>query len=168
MMRPVARANAWELCGTFWHTIGNKMLWIYSYIRDRSIQMKILELYPTGSFTSWAPRKLQELKEQKIYDSFGGGTLLFENAYIKLWEITLYPGERLPFSRKNTNYLWTCISGGQTVSYSVDGSINLYIFEKGDSRFFSFRNRQHISDVENTGKNIIVIHIIEYKHEKVD
>lgn len=127
--------------------------------------MKILELYPKGSFASWDPRKLQELKEETTGEPFAGGILLFENPYIRVWEITLAPGERLPFSRKNTNYVWSCISGGQTVSYCGDGSINFYVIEKGESCFFNFRNKEHISDVENTGKHIMVIHIIEYKHE---
>jgi hypothetical protein len=127
--------------------------------------MKILELCPSGSFDSWAPLKLREFTESRIYDSFAGGDLLFENDDIKLWQIILYPGERLPFSKKNNNYLWTCISGGQTVSYCHDGSINFYVFEKGESRFFNFRDKGHISDVQNTGENTIVIHIIEYKQE---
>lgn len=127
--------------------------------------MKILELCPSGSFDSWAPVKLREFREAQIYDSFAGGTLLFENDLLKLWEIQLYPGERLPFSRKNTNYLWTCVSGGQTVSYCHDGSINFYVFEKGESRFFNFRDKGHVSDVQNTGENTILIHIIEYKRE---
>ena len=127
--------------------------------------MKTLELYPTGSFGSWDPRKLQELKENRVYDAFEGGSLIFENNYLKLWEITLYPGERLPFCRKNSNYSWTCISGGQTVTHSADGSITFYVIDKGESRFFEFRNKNHISDLENTGKNILVIHILEYKQE---
>lgn len=127
--------------------------------------MKTLELYPTGSFGSWDPRKLQELKENKVYDAFEGGSLIFQNNYLKLWEITLYPGERLPFSRKNSNYSWTCISGGQTVTHCADGSIIFYVIDKGESRFFEFRNKEHISDMENTGKNILVIHILEYKQE---
>lgn len=129
--------------------------------------MKSLELYPTGSYSSWDPRKLQELKEEQVYEAFQGGSLIFENEYLKLWEITLYPGERLPFSRKNTNYSWTCISGGQTVTHNADGSIVFYVIEKGESRFFEFRNKNLISDMENTGKNILVIHILEYKQEPV-
>jgi hypothetical protein len=127
--------------------------------------MKSIELYPQGSFSSWDPRKLKELKEDKIYDSFEGGSLMFENEYLKLWELTLAPGERLPFCRKNTNYSWTCISGGQTVTHCADGSITCYLIEKGETYFYDFTKKIRISDVENTGKNILVIHIIEYKQE---
>ena len=127
--------------------------------------MKILELCPSGSFDSWAPVKLREYKEARIYESFEGGNLLFENDHIKVWEIILSPGDRLPFSRKNSNYLWTCVTGGQTVSYCHDGSINFYVFEKGESRFFNFRDSGYVSDVQNTGENTIVIHIIDYKHD---
>ena len=130
--------------------------------------MKSLELYPTGSLGLWDPRKVQELKAESGNESFTGGNLMFENEYLKFWEIILYPGERLPFSKKNTNYLWSCISGGQTLTHSGDGAIRYYVIEKGESQFFEFKNKNHISDLENTGKNIIVIHIIEYKHEHID
>lgn len=127
--------------------------------------MKTVELNPSGSFTNWKPSTLKELRDESIEESFAGANLLFENNYLKLWDITLSPGERLPFSKKSTNYSWTCLSGGKTVSHSADGTIRLYKIEKGEICFFKFKNKNHISDIENVGKNIIVIHIIEYKNE---
>ncbi|NJB72554.1 hypothetical protein GGR42_003045 [Saonia flava] len=127
--------------------------------------MKAVELNPPGSFCNWKPSTLEELKNNSIADSFAGANLLFENEYVKLWDITLAPGERLPFSKKNTNYSWTCLSGGQTISHYTDGTIRMYKIEKGETTFFQFKNKHHVSDLENVGKNIVVIHILEYKHE---
>lgn len=123
--------------------------------------MKIVQLNPTGNFDTWDPIKLSELKTQNIAESFTGGSLLFENEFIKLWQLTIPSGERLPFSIKNNNYMWSCPSGGTTITHASDGSIELYSIDKAEARFFNFKNKQHISDVENIGENKIVIHIIE-------
>ena len=129
--------------------------------------MKTVELNPSGYFDTWDPIKLNELKNEEIGESFTGANLMFENNNIKLWEIAILPGERLPFSKKNNNYLWVCLTGGKTISHSADGTIQLFSIKKGESRFFNFKNKQHISDVENVGENKIVIHIIEYKDNEV-
>lgn len=127
--------------------------------------MKTVEINPSGCFKNWKSSILKELRNDPIGESFTGAHLLFENDYLKLWDITLAPGERLPFSMKSTNYSWTCLSGGQTISRSADGTINMYKIEKGEICFFHFKNKKHISDIENVGKNIMVIHIVEYKNE---
>lgn len=123
--------------------------------------MKIVQLNPSGNFDSWDPKKLSELKNKNFAESFTGGTLLFENDFIRLWELTIPSGKRLPFSIKNNSYMWSCPSGGTTITHTADGSIQLYSIDKGETQFFNFKDKHHISDVENIGENKIIIHIIE-------
>ena len=42
-----------------------------------------------------------------------GSALLLENERVRVWDITLAPGERLPFHCHRTSYLYRCESGGR-------------------------------------------------------
>ena len=50
-----------------------------------------------------------------------GTRLLFENAAVRVWEIVLEPGERLPMHRHATSYFYRCHSGGRVRVGLPDG-----------------------------------------------
>lgn len=126
--------------------------------------MKYVELNPVGNFDTWQASKLEELNNDHISTSLGQD-LLFENDEYRLWVICLYPGERLPFRMQNTNYSWTCLTGGLVVSRFADGSINFFKIEKEDTGYFKFKGKRFISDFENVGEDLIELNAIEYKHD---
>jgi predicted metal-dependent enzyme (double-stranded beta helix superfamily) len=48
-------------------------------------------------------------------ENFAVGTrLLHEDDRIRVWDLTLAPGERLPFHRHRTTYFYRCHAGGPT------------------------------------------------------
>ena len=51
--------------------------------------------------------------EQALANRTVGSRLLFENEAVRVWEIALGPGERLPFHRHVTSYFYRCHSGGR-------------------------------------------------------
>lgn len=50
-----------------------------------------------------------------------GSHLLLENDHVRVWDITLAPGERLPFHCHTTTYFYRCESGGAWRLRTLDG-----------------------------------------------
>ena len=124
--------------------------------------MKCVELNPSGNFDSWEPSKILELQRKKIDDRLGQ-KLLFENDKIKVWEVVLFPGERLPFRKINGNYSFTSMTEGLAISRYATGKINLVRIKKGDSMFIKHEGQAAIYDFENIGENILFLHVMEFK-----
>lgn len=131
--------------------------------------MKCVELNPSGNFEPWDPSKLLELQRKKIDDRLGQ-KLLFENDTIKVWEVILFPGERLPFRKISGNYNVTSLTEGLAVSRNANGKISLVRIKKGDSMFIEHEGQEAIYDFENIGENILFLHAMEFKPliEKID
>ena len=55
-----------------------------------------------------------------------GSRLLYEDSLVRVWDITLEPGERLPFHRHRTTYLYRCQAGSLTRVRFPDGRGILY------------------------------------------
>lgn len=124
--------------------------------------MKLTELNPVGHFNLWETSKIEELKNIDPNLPLGN-SLLFENESIKLWSITLEPGERLPFRIQKTNYNWICLTGGLAISRFASGKISLVKFEKEDIGYWEFIDNELICDLENIGEDVLNINVIEYK-----
>ncbi len=131
--------------------------------------MKCIELNPSGNFDSWEPSKLLELQRNKI-DGRLGQKLLFENDTIKVWEVVLLPGERLPFRKISGNYNFMSMTEGIAISRYANGKITLVRIKKGDSMFINHEGQEVIYDFENIGENILFLHAMEFKplFEKMD
>jgi hypothetical protein len=52
-----------------------------------------------------------------------GSRLLLENDRVRVWDITLAPGERLPFHCHRTPYFYRCESGGSWRVRTPDGEV---------------------------------------------
>ena len=52
-----------------------------------------------------------------------GTTLLFENDRVRIWDITLAPGERTPFHCHRMTYFYRCESGGRWRVRTLDGEV---------------------------------------------
>ena len=50
-----------------------------------------------------------------------GTRLLYENDRVRVWDITLQPGERLPFHCHRTSYFYRCESGGRWRLRTIEG-----------------------------------------------
>lgn len=124
--------------------------------------MKCIELNPIGNFDSWEPSKLQELRKKDIEGRLGQ-KLLFENDTIRVWEVVLFPGERLPFRKISGNYNFTSITKGLAISRYANGKISLVRIHKGDSMFVKHEGQESIYDFENIGENILFLHAMEFK-----
>ncbi len=130
-------------------------------------QMQCVELNPVGNFDPWEEEKLDELLRQDISDALSN-TLVFENENMKLWDLILLPGERIPFRRHNSNYVMACTTGGLALTRYGNGKIDMLKLEPGDSEFFEHCGKNYVNDLENIGEFPIVINILEYKQAQKD
>lgn len=85
-----------------------------------------------------------------------GTRLLFENDAVRVWELRLSPGERLPFHCHRTTYYWACVVGGRAIQRFPDGTMHHVEFDVGDVDFLDEARlvREGIHDLENTGDTV--------------
>ncbi len=128
--------------------------------------LKYIDINASGNFNTWNPSRLKELKENKISTDLGQ-KILFENDYLRIWEVVLLPKERLPFRKINLDYCWVAASEGMAISRFSDGKIILMHLEKGDSEFLKHKNKHAIYDLENIGEDILFFQMTEFKGEQL-
>ena len=76
-----------------------------------------------SAYPSPSAEVLREELQQNNDNDHVGHTLLFENAKVKVWHITLQPGERIQYHRHNYDYFWTVLQDGQGVSNQERGTV---------------------------------------------
>ncbi|MBO0329764.1 hypothetical protein [[Muricauda] lutisoli] len=118
-----------------------------------------------GNFDPCEKEKIDELLHQDIKESLSNRSV-FENETMKIWDLRLFPGERLSFRRHNANYGWICTTGGLVITRYGNGKIDMVKLNLGDTEYFENRGENYINDLENVGEEIVVIHILEYKQTK--
>jgi hypothetical protein len=81
-----------------------------------------------------------------------GSRLLFENRRVRVWDIQLDPGERLPFHRHRTSYLYRCHSGSRTRVRFPDGRAIEYDSGTDEVDFHAIGHDDVVvHDLENVG-----------------
>ena len=81
-----------------------------------------------------------------------GHTLVSETDAVRVWVISLKPGERLPYHCHVLNYFWTATSAGTTRSQFSDGTSAESNVKVGDTRHYKFAaGERMVHDLENIG-----------------
>ncbi len=128
--------------------------------------LKYIDINAAGNFNTWNPVHIAELKKKEFSTDLGQ-KVLFENEYLRIWEVILLPKERLPFRKINLGYCWVAGSEGMVISRFSDGKIVLIHVEKGDSEFLDHGNNYAIYDLENIGQDILFFQFTEFKGEQL-
>lgn len=84
-----------------------------------------------------------------------GTTLLRENERVRIWEITMKPGERVPFHAHVHPFLWVCVEGGRQLARGADGSFRLTEMPAGASFWSDPGDTADIHSIENVGQTTI-------------
>lgn len=124
--------------------------------------MDCLVLNPPHDFSKWEQKYVQELEALEFKESLGN-SLLFEDDAIKLWNLKLEAGERMPFLRHNKNYSWISESDALLKSRFGNGKISLIRINQGDTEYFENLKKEYINDLENIGETTAVFKVLEYK-----
>jgi beta-alanine degradation protein BauB len=78
-----------------------------------------------------------------------GTRLLFENERIRVWDITLEPGQRLPLHRHRTSYFYRC---------EAEGRLRVRTPEGDDAEYESPLDEVHFHEI---GPDDLVVHDLE-------
>ena len=91
-----------------------------------------------------------------------GSRLLFENAQIRVWDITLGPGERLPFHCHRTSYFYRCESAGVSQVRTPDGRAAVYESPQDEVVFHDIPpGETMIHDLSNAGDTVLRFTTVE-------
>jgi hypothetical protein len=96
-------------------------------------------------------------------DNYEIGTrLLFENERIRVWDITLAPGERLPLHRHRTSYFYRCEAGGTVRVGLPDGSGEVYESPEDEVHFHEIgADDLVVHDLANVGETTVRFTTVE-------
>ncbi|OMQ31276.1 hypothetical protein [Ensifer sp. 1H6] len=97
-------------------------------------------------------------------DTRVGQTLVSENDLVRVWHITLAPGERLGFHRHELDYCWIALAPGRSRSMYSDGHTVETEYKTGDCNVFTFEeNEVMVHDLTNIGDTSLAFTTIEFK-----
>ena len=114
--------------------------------------------------TPWPAELTAEFeRESKNPNPCVGNSLLSENDKVRVWMITLAPGERIGFHRHVLDYFWTAVTGGHGRQHLMDGSTVEYTYAPGETRHETYGAGQYkVHDLENLGDKEMVFMTIEF------
>lgn len=92
--------------------------------------------------------------------------LVFENEQIRVWEMHLEPGERVPFHCHRTPYFWICHEPGRGIQRFPDGRLLHVEFDRNDVDFLDDERleTERIHDFENAGETACRFTTFELLH----
>jgi hypothetical protein len=91
----------------------------YASCRDPADRDGRSEMSVASPFLDVDPAELERAPTNHVV----GTTLLLENDRVRVWDITLAPGERTPFHCHRTTYFYRCESGGRWRLRTLEGEV---------------------------------------------
>ena len=117
----------------------------------------------TTPFTDWEPWLLAELEANRA-NGHVGTRLVSETGRVRVWQVRLWPGERLAFHRHQLDYFWSALMPGRSRSHHCDGSIRETNYDVRTTQHFSFGpGEAMIHDLENIGGTTLLFTTVEFK-----
>ncbi|MEV0411549.1 hypothetical protein AB0I68_12285 [Streptomyces sp. NPDC050448] len=118
---------------------------------------------PTGcGFDGWSPALRAEF-EAGAFNGHVGQRLLSETDRVRVWEIRLAPGERVPAHRHVLDYFWTAVTSGRSRQHSGDGTTREVEYAEGETRHLTFGPGEFLlHDLENAGTTPLVFTTVEF------
>lgn len=93
-----------------------------------------------------------------------GQAIVSETDYVRVWKISLSPGERLGFHRHILDYCWIALTDGRARSWYADGRMQETTYAAGDCMVFAFGEGETIvHDLTNIGDADLAFTTIEFK-----
>ena len=113
-----------------------------------------------------------ELRSELLANQMNGRVgqdLLSENEQVRVWRISIAPGERVPFHRHVLNYFWVAITSGNSRSRQATGETGDMSYDAGTVRFYEFgRGEFMLHDLENIGDTELIFTTVEFKNSQND
>ena len=92
-----------------------------------------------------------------------GTRLVSQTDRVRVWTLTLKPGERHDFHTHVLDYFWTAVTGGRARSHYSDGRVVEVTYEAGDTRHHQFGAGEFMMhDLTNIGNTELVFTTVEF------
>jgi mannose-6-phosphate isomerase-like protein (cupin superfamily) len=92
-----------------------------------------------------------------------GSRLVSETERVRVWHLSLKPGERIGFHTHVLDYFWTAVTAGQARSHYGDGRTVEVSYLSGDTRHHRYGLGEFmIHDLENIGETELVFATVEF------
>lgn len=122
----------------------------------------------TSGFEGWS----DEIKEEFKRNEFNGhiGTVLaFENDSVRVWHMTLEPGEKMPVHRHVLTYFWTAITPGRFLQRTYDGTTYESNYEAGLTHYYDVGKGEFaLHNLENVGDTTMIFCAVELKKQSAN
>jgi len=92
-----------------------------------------------------------------------GSRLVSETERVRVWHLSLKPGERIGFHTHVLDYFWTAVTAGLARSHYGDGRTVEVSYLSGDTRHHRYGLGEFmIHDLENIGETELVFATVEF------
>ena len=92
-----------------------------------------------------------------------GSRLVSETERVRVWALSLRPGDRIGFHTHVLDYFWTAVTGGRARSHYADGRIDEVSYAPGDTKHHVFPAGEFmIHDLENIGDTELTFTTVEF------
>ena len=122
-----------------------------------------MDVVSTDALAGWPQWRRDEL-DANAANGRVGTELVSETDRVRVWLLTLQPGERLPFHRHVLDYFWTVTSpGGKGRSHYGDGRVQEVNYTQGETKHLRFGpGESMIHDLENIGDSTLSFVTVEF------
>jgi beta-alanine degradation protein BauB len=114
---------------------------------------------PDPEWPDWLIREFEDNRDNAQV----GTELLSVSDRVRVWHISVKPGERLPVHRHVLDYFWTALTPGRTRSHYHDGRTQEAGYRPGDTRHYRFGPGEFMMhDLENIGDTVLAFTTVEF------
>ncbi len=109
------------------------------------------------------PEALKSEIQHNLHNGCVGSRLVSETDRLRVWHLTLQPGERIGFHRHVLDYFWTVMTDGSAKSNYHDGHTTVTHYKAGDTRHYIYGAGEFMMhDLENVGATTLVFTTVEH------
>jgi mannose-6-phosphate isomerase-like protein (cupin superfamily) len=103
------------------------------------------------NFDGWSIQIREDFARNE-FNGRVGSTLTLANDRVRIWDITLAPGQRVNAHRHVLDYFWIAVESGRSRQHTHDGTTREVHYEPGETRFYTFDKGEFLlHDLENIG-----------------
>ena len=122
----------------------------------------------TAGFEGWSDEIKHEFHTNE-HNGRIGTDLVFENNSVRVWHMTLEPGEKMPVHRHVLTYFWTAITPGRFLQRTYDGTTYESNYEAGLTHFYDVGKGEFaLHNLENVGDTTMIFCAVELKKESAN
>lgn len=122
----------------------------------------------TSDFQGWTEAMRREFRDNEFNGRIGTN-LVFENSSVRVWHMTLKPGQRMPVHRHVLTYFWTAITSGRFLQRTYDGTTYESDYDAGLTHYYDVGEGEFaLHDLENVGDATMIFCAVELKRESAN